>query len=98
MIIATTDYHLSDLMDLVRAGADLNLQNEVTLSTDALMHANAHTHTHARTHTHTHTRMHTHTHTHTLSGWAHSSYDLLKIWQDISHRDTLVLVRTEHLC
>ena len=32
VIIATTHYHLPVLKELVRAGADLNLQNEVTLS------------------------------------------------------------------
>ena len=80
MIKATTRYHLSDLKELVRAGADLNLQNEVTLPAELSLiathksthththtqpHAHAHTHTHTTTHTRTHARTHTHTHTHT---------------------------------
>ena len=30
MIMATVKYHLSVLKELIRAGADLNLQNQVT--------------------------------------------------------------------
>ena len=33
VILATANYHLPVLKELVRAGADLNLQNEVTLKT-----------------------------------------------------------------
>ena len=33
MILATTHHYLSVLEELVRAGADLNLQNEVIITT-----------------------------------------------------------------
>ena len=37
MIKATTHHHLSVLEELVRAGADLNLQNEVTCTLSLIL-------------------------------------------------------------
>ena len=71
VIMAITRYNPLVLKELIRAGADLNLQNEVT---SAILHHLCPCNPHSSP----------------LSGWALSSNDLLKIWQNISHRNAPV--------
>ena len=58
-MIAATHHHSYFLDKLVKAGADLNLQNKVTLPTVLYTPSHTHTHTHTHTHIYVHALMHT---------------------------------------